>query len=111
MQQLLLNLSKVVLSNAKNHRDRLELGDHYQGSRAVRLNDISRVHETEADPAIDGRSDVAVREIHFCRIEQTLVVLNGALILLHGLLLIVNLLLRDCVLVEGSLITVKVDAS
>src|SRR5271170_7688747 len=104
MSHLLLDLREVVLGDTENDGDRLKLSNDDERRGAVRLNDVARINEPQADPSVDWRSDVRIDQIYPRVIKQSLIVLNGALILFNGLFLIVDLLLRNCVLFVSLLI-------
>ncbi len=74
----------------------------------VGLHVISRIDQAQADAAGDRRNDVAIGDIQRLRVDQPLILLHRALVLLHDEDLIFGLLAGDRILLGQRLIALEV---
>src|SRR3984893_15384072 len=76
---LLLNLRQIRLRERENQRNRLDLSSDDEPIRVRGVNDIAYVDLTNADKSIDRRRQPGIAELHFRRLDERLVRLDGAL--------------------------------
>src|ERR1700747_2002991 len=87
----------MVFSHIEDNRNRLKFSEHREWTGTSRENSIARVNEPEANPSGNRSCDVAVAKLRRCKLRLTKVVLDGPLILNHGLLLVIKNLLCNSV--------------
>src|SRR5881227_1436292 len=63
--ELGIDLGKVVLGQAEEHSDGLELGDKNEAIRVGGVNDISRIDKAKTYAAADGSGNSAIGELQF----------------------------------------------
>src|SRR3989441_13333811 len=63
--QLAIDLRQLVLREAEERGDRLKLRDDHKTVLVVRVDNVTGIHEAQADAAADRRSDVAIGELQF----------------------------------------------
>ena len=93
----------VLLREREDHGNGLYGGDHQQSAGVGGVHQVPNIHKAQPDPAIDGRSNVAIGKVQLCRINLGLVHLDSSFILADEGFLRINLLLRhaQAFLVDG----------
>ncbi len=102
------NFVQIVFRQSENHRDWLDLRDHQQGGCSIRGDQISGIDQAKPNPAIDGRSNVAIGHLHLVILQGALIVLDGALILQDEFFLVFESLSRNGVALPGVLIALQI---
>src|ERR1035438_10442009 len=108
MAKLTLNLAEIVFGDRKNHSNGLLLCNHYEGRGAVRLHPVTGIHQPQPDASSEGRGDMAIGELDLIELQLALVGLHRALVLEHGLLLVLQNLLGDGVLLPRGAVPFQV---
>ncbi len=100
--------AEAVFRNGEDHRDGLHLGDDGESERAARLHHVAGIDETQADAAADGRSDVAVVDLHLIELHSAFVVFHDAFILCNQLFLVGFDLLGDGVSGQSGFVAIEI---
>src|SRR5438132_11851447 len=98
------NGAELLLRHGEVHVDRVDLVDHYQGKRIVRLDEVSHLDLDFSWVAVDRRADRAVLEIELCVVERGAAPLRDALRRLGGGAYLRVRFLRDEILREQLLV-------
>ncbi len=61
--QLAVHYRKLILWQAENHRDGLQLGDDQKSVGVAGMHDVTGVNQTQADASADRRGDPGIREL------------------------------------------------
>ena len=94
LQLLLLDLRQVGLRQREDHRDRLDLRGDHEPVGIGRMDDVADIDLTDADDAVDRRSQPRVAELNVGGIDERLIGFDGVLQLRHLRLLGVQQLRR-----------------
>jgi len=67
------HLRKLILRQAENHRNRLELGDDEEPIRVGSMHNVTGIHETKSDAPADRGGDMGVSELEFGVVDLSLI--------------------------------------
>src|SRR5260370_6744737 len=93
--ELAVHVRKLMLRQAENQRDRLQLSNDQKSVGVGSMDDVADVDKAETDAATDRRGDAGIRELQFGVVNLALVRRDGAIELPNQRCLSVKLLLRD----------------
>ena len=99
----------MIFRERKDHADRLDLSDDQQPVGVTGMDDVSRIHQSQAYAASDGSRNMTVYEIELGAVNLPLIGFHGPLVLRDQGLLGRHLLFWNRVLRQQRLVTGEID--
>ena len=99
---------QIVFSQCEDDGDGLKLSDQNESRGGVCRDKVAWIDKAETYAAVDWRSDVAEADLHLVILDGALIILHRALILQDDLLLIFERLARNGILGPRILIALEI---